>query len=58
MKGGLLGRLSCYYENEDLNDAQYPQYNENDGNYEQRVDNITCARKAREDSWAEISEQP
>jgi hypothetical protein len=51
-------RLSHFQQSVDLNDSQQPQNNENEGNNEQRVDNVASARKAREDIRAEVSEQP
>jgi hypothetical protein len=41
-----------------LNNTHKPQNNQDDGNHEQRVENIAGARKARVDAWAEVTEQP
>ena len=56
--GGRFGRLYGFHQTADLHDAQCVQDDEDDGDHEQRVDNIARAWNARVDGRAEVSEQP
>ena len=52
------GRLFGFHQVADLYDADCVQDDEDDGDHEQRVDDIARARNARVDSRAEVTEQP